>query len=230
MNFRERRRNINKEKTIMVFDVDGTLVNTLPHIYESYTKAAKKLKLKPVSLDFFRDTYTQAERFRRHSQLIGVPEYLIDEFYYTVCKFFEHEIKTNKPKLIPGIFEMLSILKSMGVDLRILSFDSPENTLYKVGEDILAMFNEIIPLKYDKMKTLADLEGIGNSFYIGDCVSDGEAAISAGINFIGLVTKYSYSSERKMREFIFSNLNHAFEASSPLRVITTYEIWRDSNG
>jgi phosphoglycolate phosphatase-like HAD superfamily hydrolase len=219
-------------KDVLVFDVDGTLVDTLPHIYRSYIKAAQKLKLNPISLEYFRDTYTQADKFRKHSSMIGVPEHLITEFNYSVYEYFKQEIKINRPKLIPGVKETLTFLKSNDVDLRILSLDSPENTCYKVGDDMIKLFTEILPHENEKLPALIRLKNqiAGSVFYIGDCVSDGEVAVAAGVNFIGLTSKYSFSSERKMREFILSNLTNSFEVSTPLRIIAVYQVWRGSDG
>jgi len=230
-----KRRESNKikdKKDVLVFDVDGTLVDTLPHIYRSYTKAAEKLKLNPISLEYLRDTYTQTDKFRKHSSIIGVPEHLIAEFNYLVYEYFKQEIKINRPKLIPGVKEMLTLLKSRGIDLRILSLDSHENTCYKVGEDTIKLFTEILVHDNEKLPALIRLKNqiAGSVFYIGDCVSDGEVAVAAGVNFIGLASKHSFSSERKMREFILSNLTNSFEASTPLRIITVYQVWRGSDG
>jgi len=232
-NIKRRERDKTKySKDVLVFDVDGTLVDTLPHIYKSYAKAIGKFKLKPISLKYFRDTYTQADKFRKHLIIIGVPPALIAEFSYTVYEYFKQEIKKNKPNLIPGVRETLMSLKSKGINLKILSLDSHENTCYKIGEDIVKLFTEILPHNNEKLPVLINLkkQTVGSIFYIGDCVSDGEVAIAAGINFIGLISKYSFSSEQKMREFIISNSHRSFEISNPSKIITVYKVWRDSNG
>jgi phosphoglycolate phosphatase-like HAD superfamily hydrolase len=232
VNNKERGYSSKNSKDVLVFDVDGTLVDTLPHIYRSYTKAAEKLKLKHISLEYFRDTYTQAEKFRRHMKILDIPEPLFDDFSFLVSTYFKDEIKINKPKIISGVIEMLSILKSENVDLKILSLDDYENTQYKLGDKILSFFSEVLSHDLDKYDVLRNLKDTCSAqiFYVGDCISDGEIAVATQIKFIGLTSKHSFSSERKMREFIRSNLNNSFEASTPLRVMTAYQVWRNSDG
>ncbi|MCS7109721.1 MAG: HAD hydrolase-like protein [Candidatus Micrarchaeota archaeon] len=195
-------------KETYVFDVDGTLVNSLPHIYKSYCLACKKFKIKEPLLETLRKTYDQSNNFRNTAIAIGVPLQIVDEFNYTVYEFFKREIKRNKPELIPTVYETLLALKSYNIDMKLLSLDYLENTVYKLGENIVKnFFSEIINPYEGKAASLLSLKSKikGKIVYIGDCVSDGEAALTANVEFIGIATKFSYSHEEKMIEFINTN-------------------------
>jgi phosphoglycolate phosphatase-like HAD superfamily hydrolase len=58
-----------------------------------------------------------------------------------------------------------------------------------------------------------------NIFYIGDCVSDGYAAIEAETDFIGLANDYSYSHPIRMIEFVKLNAEKAKHISNFIDII-----------
>lgn len=217
---------ITEKKDIIVFDVDGTLVNSLPHIYKSYCKACEKLKLKEPLLEEFRRNYDQSNNFRNTAMAIGVPLELIDEFNLMVYDFFKKEIRESKPELIPTIINVLYALKSRNVDMKILSYELYENTVYKLGERLVTdVFSEIIIPHNGKAAALKKLreQDFGNVIYVGDCVSDGEASLSADVMFFGLATPYSFSHEDKMIEFTKKNIHKARCMLSHFNIITLYE-------
>ncbi|MEM4134302.1 MAG: HAD hydrolase-like protein [Candidatus Micrarchaeia archaeon] len=211
---------------MVVFDVDGTLVNTLPHVYKSYCLACQKFKLKEPSLEILRKNYDQSNKFRNTAKAIGVPLDLADEFNYWVYEFFKKEIRKNKPEIIPNVINVLYALKAKDIDLRILSLELYENTIYKLGEKLVNdVFSQIIIPHNGKLEALKQLKNTSNTkiIYVGDCVSDGEAAISADIEFIGLATQYSFSEEKNMIEFAKRNIEKAKVTLSHFHIISVYE-------
>ncbi|MEM3369936.1 MAG: HAD hydrolase-like protein [Candidatus Micrarchaeia archaeon] len=217
----------------LVFDVDGTLVNTLPHIYKSYCLACQRFKLKEPSLELLRKNYDQSNNFRNTAKAIGVPSELTDEFNYWVYEFFKKEIRKNKPEMIPTVLNVLYALKARGVNMCILSLEMHENTVYKLGEKIVNdIFSEIIMPHKGKPDALKKLNNCskGNIIYVGDCVSDGEAARFADVNFIGLATEYSFSEENNMIEYVKKNIEKSRVVLSHFHIISTYEGMNLGNG
>ncbi|MEM3431057.1 MAG: HAD hydrolase-like protein [Candidatus Micrarchaeia archaeon] len=213
-------------RNMIVFDVDGTLVNTLPHVYKSYCLACQKFKLKEPSLEMLRKNYDQSNKFRNTAKAIGVPLELADEFNYWVYEFFKKEIRKNKPEIIPNVINVLYALKAKEIDLHILSLELYENTIYKLGERLVnEVFSQIIIPHDGKLEALKQLKNTSNTkiVYVGDCVSDGEAAISADIKFIGLATQYSFSEEKNMIEFVEKNIEKAKVTLSHFHIISVYE-------
>lgn len=220
-------------RDILVFDVDGTLVNTLPHIYKSYRLACKRFKLKEPSLELLRKNYDQSNNFRNTAKAIGVPLEIADEFNYWVYEFFKKEIRENKPEIIPTVVNVLYALKARDIDMRILSLEMYENTVYKLGEKIVKdIFSEIVIPHEGKPDALKKLKNSseGNIIYVGDCVSDGEAAGFADVNFIGLATQYSFSEESNMIEYAKKNIEKARVVLSHFHIISTYEGMNLGNG
>ncbi|MCX8202625.1 MAG: HAD family hydrolase [Candidatus Micrarchaeota archaeon] len=213
-------------RELMIFDVDGTLVNTLPHIYRSYCLACEKFKVKEPLLDTLRINYDQSNKFRNTALAIGVPSGSVDEFNYWVYEFFKKEIRENKPQLIPSVVNILYALKARGVDMKILSLELYENTVYKLGEKLVNdVFSEILVPHDGKPAALREIRKKynGKIIYVGDCVSDGEASSYAEVKFIGLATKFSFSHEDKMLEYVKRNIDRARCAISHFHIISHYE-------
>ncbi len=212
---------------VAIFDVDGTLVDTLPHVYRSIVKAHEKFKLKPPLLDQLRSVYDQSDRFRKCCRSLKIPEHLIEEYNFYVYEFFKKDIRQNRPKLIPTVPQILRIFKNRGIYMKILSLDNYDNTIYKLGEGLFKeIFSEILSPEQGKDLALQKFKSeheFGKVTYIGDCVSDGEAALSAGIDFIGLATPFSFSSEKNMVEFALANAKLVNYANSHFHMVSIYE-------
>ena len=217
----------NPLRDVVIFDVDGTLVDTLPHVYRSTIKAHEKFKLKPPLLDHFRSVYDQSDRFRKCCRSLKIPEHIIDEYNFYVYKFFKEDIRKNKPEIIPTAQQMLRILKNKGTDVKILSLENYENTVYKFGALFFnEIFSEILSPENGKPDALVRFkkrDPLRRVIYVGDCVSDGEAAISANVPFIGLATAYSFSHESKIIEFAKRNIEKAKYALSHFHMISVYD-------
>ena len=217
----------NSLRDIVIFDVDGTLVDTLPHVFRSTIRAHEKFKLKPPLLEQFRSVYDQSDRFRKCCRSLKIPEHIIDEYNHYVYKFFKEDIRKNKPELIPTAQQMLRILKNKGTDIKILSLEDYEHTVYKFGELFFnEIFSEILSPENGKPDALAQFkkrDPLRRITYVGDCVSDGEAALSANVPFIGLATAYSFSHESKIIEFAKQNIEKAKYALSYFHLISVYD-------
>lgn len=174
----------------IVFDFDGTLIDTIDSIWREYERVARVMKLPRVS---YRD-FTQQMGKPWVQALRGLwPDIDIEEFNRNYRKDME------KAAPIDGVTETLHRLKKEYV-LGIMSSRGGD-TLYEyvkyVGMD-LSLFDVVLDkesLRNHKPDPRALLQvcdelGLkaGEVLYVGDSVIDAECAHRAGIKFVGVLT------------------------------------------
>ena len=219
-------------REIAVFDIDGTIVDSLPFAYKGICGACEKFSFKQPLLEEIRMVYDPSDRFRNFYRALGVPEEMLDDFSSTVHKIISKDMRSNKPDLIPTAAQILRIMKNKGIDLKILTLAKHERTIYKLGESLYKeVFTEFIPSEGNKIIALGKVKQCyphSSVTYVGDAVSDGEAALAAGVRFIGLATPYSYSQESKIIEFARKNIEKARYATSHFHMLSVYDSFVNS--
>lgn len=193
---------IKKKKPVILFDLDGTLIDSAPAIIQTYKYLFEK--------------YRSAEEFDEQKQVevLGpplkemfkkyFPERNVDELIeeYKAYNFKAHKEYVN---LMVNSKELVSYLKSEGYKLGIVS--SKLNEGIKFGLNMFQMeemFDVIIGLD-DAKKPKPDPEGIlkackllneghDECIYIGDSSTDISAGKNAGVYTIG----YLFSKDREM--------------------------------
>ena len=204
---------------VIIFDVDGTLIDTFPHVRASYIHVLEKFfpgyqyteeQLKsffgPTLPDTFR-TFTENEEFVR---------ILVD-------KYVSHSrtIVRDYISVFPDTIETLERLKEEGYPLAVLS-----NKRTQVIKDqfsllgILDYFDLIIGYN-DVKNPKPDPEGIRkiqsklgkNCLFIGDTVYDIKTAKNAGVTSIGVL--WALASEADLRnagaDYIINDYQEFFE-------------------
>ena len=176
-----------KEKKLIIFDLDGVLINSLGNMKKSWNKIFVNLSIK---VDF--------KKYKEH---IGKPfkdilnSIKIEKKYHN---FIEKEFKKNKVKNInlikfyPKVYQTLKYLKK-NYKIAILTSKDKSRTL-KILKGINVKFDKIqCPEKNFKGKPQPDLliklvknlkEKKKNVVYIGDTKYDFLASKSAKIDFI----------------------------------------------
>lgn len=104
-----------KDKKLLIFDLDGTLINSVPDIAQAVNKMLESLKLKPIPLDIVQGfigngAKTLIHRCLDHSNKNNISE---DFFAEAFTKFMD-AYKANpcdKTILYPGVNETLEYLK-----------------------------------------------------------------------------------------------------------------------
>jgi phosphoglycolate phosphatase len=198
----------------MIFDLDGTLADTIESIGTAGNKALEVCQLKPHPLEEYRyfagdgaDTLV-----RRALAAAGdtTGEHF-DEAYREYKRFFEKSC-TYKVKPFEGITEMLSEAKKQGIKLAVVS-NKPHAAAIEVVEtlfgagffDMIVGNREGIAKKPDPVGALEAAKKFGVSpeecMYIGDTDVDMQTGHRAGMYTVGVL--WGFRSRQELEE------NHA---------------------
>ncbi len=207
---------------IILFDMDGTLIDSTDAIYESFCVVFEKHKMPPKS---------KAEV----AQYIGYP--LDDMFAFLgaereriaqLCADYKAhymQIHNAKTKMLDGAVEaikMASEFASLGI-VTTKSSDSSRKLLAHFGVakhfSVMIGKNDVInpkPHKEPILKALAGMQGLGinaeahNAFMIGDTILDLIAAKDAGIIGLGVLCGYGLRADlEQYSKFIFKDTMEA---------------------
>tara|TARA_Y100000052_G_scaffold27585_1_gene36906 strand:- start:28861 stop:29544 length:684 start_codon:yes stop_codon:yes gene_type:complete len=215
-------------KTV-VFDLDGTLVDTAPDLHASLCYCFKQKGLEAVSLETIRHSIGHGAKFmiERSAKLSGLTlsEDLVSELHRLFLDYYVSHIADHS-RPFEGILDCLDYCTSMNARLAVCT-----NKTQVLAEEVLetlnlsSYFHAIVgadraskkkpsPAHLNEAVGLADglLEG---SIMIGDSSTDGFAAQASGVPFI-LMT-YGYLDDR------LDEVNCAYRLSSAKELIVTLE-------
>lgn len=194
-------KNIGKIKKAVVFDLDGTLLDTLPDIASNINDTLSH---------FGEPTRTDAEvkkiigsgakvlvrdAFKRP---LGDEEF--NERFSYFCSLYASS-SNSKTKMFAGMKEVLSELKKRGYLLFVVTnkpqsaTESVERTHFKdCGFDKIVGISDGVAPKPDPRATLKTLEEFGvskeNAYFVGDGDTDAMTAVNAGIKGISALWGY----------------------------------------
>lgn len=178
-----------KEIKAIIFDLDGTLGNTIPLCIESFRRSVEPILGRPISDEEITSTFGPSEegtimRLVPNDYDTGIANFL---YFYTL-------LHHRCPRPFDGIYDILNMLKSRGVHIAMVTgkgIASARITLQKFG---INDFFEIIktgcpegPIKIDNIKDLLSSHPEihkENVAYVGDSEGDIIAAREAGIPII----------------------------------------------
>lgn len=199
-----------KKYKLLIFDFDGTLVDSVASMHKTVNIMAKKYKIKKIPV---------AEVKNAVGLGLGI---FLDKVFkkvrnlYSLEKLRRHYIRlykkncTYKNRVFTGVIPTLKILKKNGKKMIILSnklsYFIKKSCKY-VG--IYKFFDEIIgrgdlkmdkpdpyPINYIEKKYRVNKKNI---LFIGDSQYDAECAYRAGIDFFYL--KYGYGDKKRIKKF-----------------------------
>lgn len=200
------------KKTAWIFDLDGTLVDSVGQIGYSINVARNDFGYKELP----------AERIE---ELVGLPiqsflsdlpldKYKIDSLITHFRKILEMEVNKGNT-IFPGVEQLLTRLHTKGLKLAIATSkptylaklvvkNSPLNNLFDVIRG-----TDGFPAKPDPACILMVMEELGTSsaIMVGDRVEDILAAKAAGIDSIGIAHSFHNSQDLKSAGAL-----HAFES------------------
>ncbi len=183
----------------VIFDLDGTLLDSLKDIANTCNIILEKRGYKTLSLDDYRRFVGKGvdHLIKRIMEASQVEKYLFDDFmadYYEVYK--KESIKETE--IYPGIEDLLKELIDMGISINVLS-----NKPHKQVVDLMPIyFDESIfdiiygkhndlPAKPDPTllrKMVKELKLKKNEIlYVGDTKTDMETALNAGVASVGVL-------------------------------------------
>ncbi|MBW4981854.1 phosphoglycolate phosphatase [Mameliella sp. CS4] len=176
----------------IAFDLDGTLIDSVPHIHRSVASALAEMDLPGIDRDTTQGFVGRGlpillERVLDH---IGAPQ---DHHAELTRRTMHHYVNTpsDPASVYPGAQEALTTLQAAGHRLTLCTNKPYEATLSALRDTGLAPFFEIViggdslpTRKPDPAMLHAALEGASRALYVGDSETDVETAQNAGIPFL----------------------------------------------
>ncbi|NDR59212.1 HAD-IA family hydrolase [Aliiruegeria sabulilitoris] len=184
----------------LVFDLDGTLVDSAPDLQAVANRVLTGEGLAPITLGEARDFIGQgtAVFVRKMRARHGIPESEQPRLLASFMALYENAVEHTRP--YPGAVEILSRLRESGHRLGLCTNKplGPCMALLRHLEidtcfDAITAGDSLPVHKPDPAPLLRTLESMGEgpAFFIGDSEIDGETASRAGIPFVFFTEGYS---------------------------------------
>ncbi|KAL0205663.1 hypothetical protein P9112_000970 [Eukaryota sp. TZLM1-RC] len=181
------------------FDLDGTLVENVEHVVDSYLDALLHFKLPTTTRQHLRDI--QGLSFEATCNVIGVPEDLVADFSVVFWK--KMEVFNSTPELLPGVLELLHYLDKHNIPMSIVTNNRTHiakaackmagiDHFFKnyLGSDVVdAKPNPAGILKLCSLHNIVPSEEV---LYIGDSSSDMKAAMNAKVTGVWVVSSKDF--------------------------------------
>lgn len=195
----------------VIFDLDGTLLNTLTALSFCISKTMKHFGLKEIDIEHTRYFVGEgAKKFVDRSLIYNgdTDLKLANEAYKVYDEIFAVDcLKDVKP--YEGITKLLEALKQMGIKSVVLSNKSQLgvekniNGIFGAGVfDLIYGERDSIPKKPDPTSLNMIIEELGLSkseiLYVGDTATDMQTALRAGVTSIGVL--WGFRDEDELRE------------------------------
>ena len=193
-----------------IFDLDGTLANTLESIACAGNRALEAVGLQPLPMNNYKyyagdGAKTLVERMLKDS---GDQQLLkLDEAFEIYSDFFRADC-TYKVTVFDGIYEVIQKLKAKGIKVTVLSNKPHERTLDVIhklfGDDVFDVVwgqKDSLPKKPDPTGALMTAKTLGvepkECLYIGDTDVDMQTGNGAGMVTVGVLWGFRDMEELK---------------------------------
>ena len=209
-------------KKTVIFDLDGTLLDSIEDIASSMNKVLESLQLPTHKIEDYKHFVGGGVDILVENALNNQSKEIKDE----VIKRFkiEYDGKLHS-KTLPydGIYELLDELKKLDINLAVLSNKPHEFTVSYVNHFFFFFnFKEIhgqkkdVPKKPDPKAALDIVKCLDssceNTYFIGDTKIDMQTAKSANMTAIGVL--WGFRDEKELRDF-----GADFIVSNPLEIL-----------
>lgn len=182
-------------RNALIFDFDGTLVDSLPIMVDAYNQVAAEYGCKtvtPVEVQRLRSMHLRDILF-----LLKIPYLKLPLLLFATLSIYRSRIATVK--LFKGIPEMLCSLKVLGYDLYIVSTNDVETIKIFLKEHEINFFSGIYSCgsnvfgKGSVLKKVLKKNGLTakDVFYVGDELRDVEAGHQVGMRVIAVSWGYN---------------------------------------
>jgi phosphoglycolate phosphatase len=210
----------------VIFDLDGTLLDTLDDITIAGNSVLAKLGIEGISKDLYRSFVGEgtAELFRK---ILGYRNSLDEDKVKLCVKLMREEypkVYLNNTKPYDGIVELLDYLQNKGIKMAVLSNKNHEFTQRLVSQ-LLGKWNfiEVLGVKNDEDRKPNPKLAIEISrkmslepeeiCFIGDSPTDIETAKNAGMLSIGVTWGFRSLEEiqKSLPDYIFNSPREIIE-------------------
>jgi phosphoglycolate phosphatase len=179
--------------SLAIFDLDGTLADSLPWFRQVLNEVAREFDFRPLTPD-------EIEQMRRSSsrdilKRLDVPLWKVPRIA-THMRAMKRQALRDIP-LFAGVPDMLRTLAQDGIRLALVSSDNEANTRLQLGDSARLISDYACGAslfgKAAKFKRVVKRAGVAPSqaIAIGDEMRDLEAARAAGIAFGGVAWGYA---------------------------------------
>ena len=192
----------------VIFDLDGTLIDSVPDIADNINLMLRKFGYKTLQLEQIKSFVGHGAR-KLVEDCIG--KELTKEELDERLKFYNESYTGSgspKTRLFDGVENMINSLKNLGYKIAILT-NKPQETTNNVVEnymndlkiDIVVGQRGDVKCKPDKTATLNILSKLNvkpsNAYFVGDGDTDVLTSINCGTN--GIAVLWGYSSMEKLK-------------------------------
>ena len=203
-----------KKPEMVLIDVDGTLVDSVPDLAWCVDEMMKRLDREPYGEDMVRNWVGNGvERLTRRAligQLNGEPSDEDFEKGYPIFLELYAENTSKRSVLYPGVREGVDYLKSQGYRLGCVTNKAAQFTLPLLKDlgvhddfEIVVSGDDLPKKKPDPLPLLHAAEQLGtkpeNAMMIGDSQSDVKAARAAGFQIVCM--SYGYNHGEDIRQY-----------------------------
>ncbi len=189
-----------------IFDLDGTLADTLADIASAANHALTQLGHEPIELPRYRYLAGQGLRWLMEHALDDAHQHQVDEGMALFKAYYaEHDRDQTRPN--DGVVELLDALRERALKLAVLSNKPHEATVRVVSEMFEPVFDEVmgakegVPLKPDPASANALCAALGvepaRVMYVGDTKVDMQTAKNAGFYAVGVL--WGFRDEDELR-------------------------------
>lgn len=193
----------------LIFDWSGVISNDLDVVLATYNHLFSRYGVSPLTAEEFRNEFELPyEKFCRRILGDSMPLSELQEQFREI--YTAHNMM---PEIIPGVEDVLAVLKQNGVRMVVLSshsFVSREAQTYFPGRTYFLKIYEDIPDKTRCIKDLMREQGFNPSqtCYVGDMEHDIHTGKHAGVKTIAITTGYQSRRilSRSNPDYILDNL------------------------
>jgi HAD superfamily hydrolase (TIGR01509 family) len=195
--------NIDKQQyDTLIFDFDGTLVDTEPNHYEAFVKALEEIGINYVSYEDHLKIYTGTGSkfiFAKELEKNNKDADLLEALIKRKGEFYKSSLEENTPKQIDGAAAFLSKAKNMGFKIGLVSGGGLKDIKHVMEKAGIPDVFEVYVTQDDKYKPKPDPEGFilavdklkstsDKSIVFEDALNGVKAALAADIKPIALTT------------------------------------------
>ena len=218
-------------KKLVIFDLDGTLLNTIDDIRDSFNKALNDFGLRETTTEemkYFVGSGVDNLVKRAIKKILGEENYDDNIIkYHSLLKekyqFYYEQYQKNKTRLYDGIFDLILQLKKDNIKVAVLS-NKPDNDVKNI---IKYYFNDLVfdyvqgsnkevgikpsTLGLDKILKELNVYNKKEVLFVGDSDVDVLTAINASIDSAACLWGFRKKEELMQATYLVSNTKELYE-------------------
>jgi len=210
---------------LLIFDIDGTLIDSVSGYHEVIIKAMTDLGIEDIDTDFnalkhHTDSYALKYNYEQFFDT-ELPITLLDNFESLIVKYLEQQPKTTA---IKGVNKVLSQLKNSEYAIVFATGSLPQSDIFKMSSAGLKMDADVLSTSktsfsregfvteaIEKAKHYYNVSEFEQVISVGDGIWDLKTAYNLNLDFIGIGTKNKAVMEA-------NGMQHWFEDFSSFKI------------